>query len=295
MIADKTPLFLPVPTEDLDTRFDRVFKTALGKHLGDLDFIENGISYWEASAFGLDRVDDFNALDAHARERVLSRTSEDLMREACFIEMAGLSYTAKMSLSSARLEERLFYSLMAAEEAKHFSLLRPYISESVLALGPDPFTGLIGEIIDSAEREHAIFLVQVLLEGWGLNHFSWMAGACKNENLRAIFKTILRDEARHHAGGLALAKRTVTSADRRVVNWLKEILEMVRVGPLRLVNALEDVMASRSEESRRKILEQLEARAVTRERLLYLYTMISPCVDAKVMASLEAGGMFEPA
>lgn len=280
---------------ELNPRFERVYKTSVAAHLEDLDFIEERGPFWIDQAFGLDRVDAFRRLPIEAQQEVLTGCGDDLLREACFIEMAGMRYTARMSLLARNLQEQIFYSLMGSEEAKHFCMLRPYTTQTNLNRGPDAFTGLIGEIIESADREHAIFLVQVLLEGWGLNHFSWMAKTCQSARLQVTLRNILRDEGRHHACGLALATRLITRDDYQVIVWLKELLQMVRVGPLRLLNALTDRMDSCSTRERVEILSQLDAESATKEKLDYLKRVLASQLNAKVMANLEGEGFFEPA
>jgi hypothetical protein len=296
MIQDPSaPIFLPVAIDESDLHFDRVLKSLTNKHLNEVGFIENSSPHWPAEAFGLNNVGLFSRLDVEGQKAVLQKCSDDLLREACFIEIAGMSYTAKMSLSSNVLSERIFYSLIGAEEAKHFSQLKPFVAQSVLEQGPDHFTTFIGEIISDARREEAIFLIQVLLEGWGLNHFSWMNSGCATEPLRDVFRGILRDEARHHAGGVALLTHKFTPEDKKIVNWLSDILNMVRIGPVRLLQAITDVTGALSADQQRLIFEQLGAYKATQSKLDLLQKLLLPCVDEKLLAQFEEGGLFEPA
>lgn len=296
MIQDPSaPIFLPVVIDESDLHFDRVLKSLTNKHLAEAGFIENPSPHWPAGAFGLQNVGLFTNSDVQSQTAILQKCSDDLLREACFIEIAGMSYTAKMSLSSNVLSERIFYSLIGAEEAKHFSQLKPFVAPSVLEQGPDHFTTVIGEIISSAGREEAIFLIQVLLEGWGLNHFSWMNSACTTEPLRDVFRGILRDEARHHAGGVALLTSKFTADDKQIVNWLSDILNMVRIGPVRLLQAITDVTGELSVDQKRLVFEELDAHKGTQAKLDLLQKLLLPCLDEKLIAQFEEGGLFEPA
>jgi tRNA isopentenyl-2-thiomethyl-A-37 hydroxylase MiaE len=278
---------------EIDSRFSKVLKSAMPT-VAAREGVETSI-YWGASALGLDRVDLFNSLAPEARQSVLQQCTADLMRETCFIEMAGLSYTARMSLEAKSLEERLFYSVMASEEARHFSMLQPFANPAILATGPDSFTSLIGEMIVEAEREQVIFLIQVLLEGWGLTHFSWMASHCENESLRLVLKSILKDEARHHAAGLALSKRAIGRGDKKVVAWLESILGLVQRGPVRVLQALEDHSGPLSQACRVQTLFEIEAESSVMENLLRLRSLLDQHVEISVLKRFEEKRLFEPA
>lgn len=279
---------------ETDARFERILNSCISLQPGIPVFAESS-AYWNAKSLGLDRVEIFRGLSHEFQQRVLTQCTDDLMRETCFIEMAGLSYTARMSLESSKIDERLFYSLMGAEEAKHFSLLLPFANQESLTLGPDPFTSLIGEMIVEADRDQVIFLIQVLLEGWGLTHFSWMATHCENSALRAVFRSIIKDEARHHAAGLALSKRAIGPGDKRVVSWLETILEVVQRGPTRMLNALAAQAGELSVDQRAKVMAELRAESSVKENLLRLKSLLEDHVETSVLRSFEEKRLFEAA
>lgn len=296
MDLSRVDLFAPhVEIEKLDPRLAKILNLSLSGYRGDAVGFAERTSYWNADSLGLSSVGLFNALDLESRENVLRLHTADLMREAAYIEVAGLSYTARMSLESSKLDQRLFYATMAAEEAKHFSLLRPFVEDDAFAKGPDAFTGLIGQMIVEADREQVIFLIQVLLEGWGLNHFNWMAVNCQNDSLKAIFKIILKDEARHHAAGLALASCKVRLEDLRVVQWLEVILESVRLGPVRLLSALQSSTGALSGCLRQQVLDELDARSTVVENLARLTSLIESHVESSVLRRFEERGLLRPA
>ena len=278
--------------ESSNTRFKKVLNSCFPKPAAATATVPATHIYWGAATFGLDTVDVFQRLGVELRDAVLKVVNEESMRESCFIEMAGLSYTARMGLESNCLDERLFYAMMASEEATHYQMLRPFVPTSVLDRGPDEFTQLIGEMITSADREQVIFLIQVLLEGWGLTHFSALAADCQNHDLRNVFKAILKDEARHHAAGSALLKGTIDTTDRVVCSWLEQILAMVAAGPVRVMRALEEISGETSH--RPQILVEMNAFSTTQEKLLQIKTLIKDHVHPKLMAMLEEKSLFVP-
>jgi len=162
---------------------------------------------WGAERFGLQRSSAFRALSASGQEQMLLRLTELNLALSYFIEKSGHHYAAKMIMSSPTLEEKTFYALMASEEATH---LRFFMNAMwflpTLKTHFHPMLPILAETIQWGTHDCLVFVIQVLLEGFGIAHYSALRETCIDENLRNDFQTILRDEAKHHGAGLVLSK-----------------------------------------------------------------------------------------
>src|SRR5262249_61466855 len=90
------------------------------------------------------------------------------------------------------------------------------------------------------DRTTLSYIVQVILEGWGISHYHALAKDCLDAGLTAVLENIIRDEGRHHASGLVLFKEHRHSPDnlKRLVDLLAEILLMVQAGPQMVVSQM---------------------------------------------------------
>ncbi len=114
--------------------------------------------FWPAKHFNLDRVTIFRDASEAEREQILEGCCRDLLEEAYWIEKCGMYFAAKMSLMASSTEERMLYSLFAADEAVHFSWISGYVpAERVIASSGNPFHKTAGRC--STRRRQADFNV----------------------------------------------------------------------------------------------------------------------------------------
>ncbi|MBS1970539.1 MAG: ferritin-like domain-containing protein [Bdellovibrionales bacterium] len=162
---------------------------------------------WAAERFGLQKSSAFRALKPTAQEDILLRLTELNLSLSYFIEKSGHHYAAKMILSSPALEEKTFYALMASEEATHLRFfMNAMWFQPTLKTHFHPMLPILAETIQWGTRDCLVFVIQVLLEGFGIAHYSSLRENCIDEDLKNDFQTILRDEAKHHGAGLVLSK-----------------------------------------------------------------------------------------
>ena len=142
------------------------------------------------------------------RRRILVACARDLLTEAYYIEKLGLGFTAKMALLSETTEERMLYCLFAGDEAAHLHAIAAYVGDGAAASAPDdPFLALLTEAIAAGDKPGLTYVVQVVLEGWGIAHYQSIARDCRDGDLRRTLLRLARDEALHHGSGVALLKR----------------------------------------------------------------------------------------
>lgn len=254
------------------------------------------LAYWPAEFFGLDRAALFQDAPEAQRRAILDGCGRGLVEEAYFIEKVGVGFAAKMALMAETTEERALYGMIAGEEATHLVQVADHLGEDLPDGTGDPFLALLTEVVDSDERPLLLFVVQVMLEGWGLSHYRSMARGCDCEHLRAVFEAILLDEARHHGSGVLLFDRAAVApaAQDAIVGVMDRFLGMVRVGPQRTVAAVEAVRGELSRDQRVRLLEELDTVAHSGARLATLRGLMKGPAAAPILERLEAGGAFEP-
>lgn len=255
--------------------------------------IPENFQFWSEDFFHWPQLGYYQELAEPLRQQLVERCSQELLTEALAIEQSGLAYCAKMTLLAQSTDERLLYSLFAADEARHFEMLRPFVKDSQ-ALGADPFLGSLTEIIETQPREVLQFIVQVVLEGWGLSHYKELARSSRSEALAASLMVIVQDEGRHHGSGLQWIQSQALSAEHRAVvcETLKDFLAMVQCGPQRQVRALSECLGGLSREQRRRVFGDLDCQAHSHERLQCLRALIASSGERQIVETLDSWGCF---
>lgn len=229
---------------------------------------------WDLPAYGLERVKGLIEADSEAQSRVRHALARGRLLEAWAIEKAGMSYAAKMSLLAESINEQKLYSLFGAEEARHFHLIDQTLGGQIPAelTASDPFIALLNEIIATAARRPLIFVIQVVLEGWGIEHYAAMGKACRDDALKAVLREILSDEAAHHGSGLALFNEADLSRAERdyILEVMQVFLGMVRIGPVGVLGALETELGPWAPGQRARVLTEMDAEADTARKLALL-------------------------
>ena len=113
------------------------------------------------------KVVGFSGASEETQNNIIKRCSVDVLHEAFFIEESGMAFASKMSLLSETREERMLYNLFAADEATHFHWVQNALGDIQLDLQPNQFHRLLESVIRDGQRESLVFIIQVILEGWG--------------------------------------------------------------------------------------------------------------------------------
>ncbi len=242
---------------------------------------------WTAGHFGLDRVGRWQSAPPEVQHTIVARCCRDTLREALHVERAGLAFTARMILLAESLDERLLYATFAGDEARHHAALAPWVAD---APAEGPFPGLLADVIEGAGRGDLVVLIQVVLEGWGLVHYRALADGCQDPALADVFRTILKDEARHHGGGLA-AEEGLSAAG---VDALAALLDMVRAGPQAVVAAVEASLGPLDPVARAQVFVDLGGVAHAEARLAVLGGLLLRAGLEPVVATLTRRGHFTP-
>ncbi|MGF1498013.1 MAG: ferritin-like domain-containing protein [Elainellaceae cyanobacterium] len=252
-------------------------------------------AYWQASHFGLDRVTLFQNAGPAEQHAILAHANQNLLEEAYFIEQAGMGYMSRMALLADSIEERMLYTLFAAEETTHFVQLSPFLSTPPAATS-GPFLRLLAELVESEDKSVLLFVIQVVLEGWGLTHYRQLAASCQDATLAHLLQSFLQDESRHHGTGVTLFNQTHVSPSSQaaIVEILAQFLQMVQVGPQGIVAAIAQVKGGLSYNQRLQIFEELNAPVQSGDRLRLLRTLMRGEGADRIIQALDEWGAFQP-
>ncbi len=283
---------LELPSLERAHRLNKVLSSALREKTGPVVEMDSSPP-WNAAFFELNSVPIFRTATALEQTEILQRASQALLVESYCIEKAGVGYMAKMTLLAETTEERILYALFSADEATHLAQLTPLVPE-VTDTG-DPFLQLLESLLETAERSVLLFVIQVVLEGWGLSHYRHLSKHCHQPELSDLFHSFLQAEAKHHSAGVVLFDpEKISNRDHAaIVEALAAFLGMVRVGPQRLVSAIASVKGDLSRTQTIALLGDLETERHSATRLNLLRSLITP-VASTIAEALDHHHLFSP-
>lgn len=254
-------------------------------------------SLWDAAYFGLDRVKLFQAATDDQQREILAGCARNLLNEAYFIEKSGMAYCAKMILLADTTAVRQVYGLIAADEASHLQWLRPFVAEADRGQPRGHLLQFLPELIEHCDMNTLAFLVQIILEGWGLSHYRSLSQHCRQPELRDVFHAIHRDEAlHHHTGEVVFDPALVVSAAQRqlIEESLHDYTQMVRVGPQAVVGVVDRVLGGLAKKDKVAVFAELQTESQSREKLKLLRELMwGPGRESYVLKLDEQDG-FTP-
>lgn len=285
-----------LPALASDNKLNRVLTSALRAQ--EITSVSPGKSpiYWQADYFNLDHVSIFQTANELEQQQILQQLNQSLLQESLYIEQAGVGYMAKMVLMAQSIQERMLYSLFAADETMHLAQLQAYIPPDIgTAAIDDPFLQLLSDIVESSNKTVLLFVLQVVLEGWGLTHYRSLAKGCHCESLKTLFQSFLQAESRHHGAGVTLFNQVELSPGSQdaILACLATFLQMVRMGPQRVVAAISTTKGHLSRPQRIQILQQLDTVSHSHQRLQRLKSLMAH-TSHTIVSRLEEQGLFIP-
>lgn len=295
MNKQNTVARLDLPHIDREDKINRILSAALDKRGESISTnIETPLNYWNQEYFNLHKVKIFQESTAREKSLILQLCNLEILQEAYFIEKAGVGYMGKMILLSETTEERMLYGLFAGDEVNHLSKISGFLP--VPKTSNSQFLTLLEEVVETDDKTVLLFVLQVVLEGWGLTHYRRIAKYCQNMRLRSILNSFLQDESRHHATGVTLFEKISLTkySQETITEILAMFLQMVQVGPQSVVKAIEQVKGSLSREEKTKIFEQLDTENHSGIRLKTLQSLMHLPNATSVIDSLENKGYFQP-
>jgi hypothetical protein len=252
--------------------------------------------YWNATHFGLHKVKLFRDCSQVEQAEILQIANLGLLEEAYFIEKAGVGYMAKMVMLAETIEERMLYALFSADEASHLAQISRFLPQQQQVKTDDAFLNLLGDLVENSDKTVILFVLQVVLEGWGLSHYRHLGKTCQDAELARVLTSFLQDESRHHATGVTLFQQKLLSAASRatISEILALFLQMIQVGPQRVVAAVEQVLGHLSRPQKIQLFEELDTQTHSGTRLAQLRCLICKEATGIIIQDLDERGAFQP-
>jgi hypothetical protein len=252
---------------------------------------------WDENFYLLDKSSAWKNLDDRTKKSILISLGKKILQEAYYIESAGMAYSGKMILTSRTKEERQFYCFVAEEEARHLRLLETIGEFKTGPLDVPSFASLIGEIIQESSRKCHFLLIQVLLEGWGLDYYKDLSLNALNENVAQAFKQILKDEIRHHSAGVILFSESSQMSEVELMEFLKfleRISMMIKIGPYSVCEELFSHIPNPDLKMVREFLSQTGAVAQTEKKLNLIKDLLGKVLSEEEMKLIAQKKILEP-
>jgi rubrerythrin len=255
------------------------------------------VPVWDDHFFHLNRSEAWKEVPADVKNEILLSLGEKILQEAFFIENAGMAYAAKMNLCARSKEERQFYCFVAEEETKHLRMIEGLSGFNKSLDSIPSFAMLIGEIIQEAAAPSQLLLIQILLEGWGLNYYKTLQKNAKDEAVANVFKIILKDEIRHHSAGVILFNAYGTMSDDekyQFLAYLERIAFMVKIGPYSVCETLFKNQVKPDRDQLKAFLSETDAENVTAGKMELIGQLISKSLPDDVLNEIKTKEILKP-
>ncbi|AUS99835.1 hypothetical protein CLI64_05220 [Nostoc sp. CENA543] len=285
---------LDLPHIDSDNRLRRILTATLPSHSENAAHPQ--YDYWDREFFHLHQVEIFQQASESEQSAILQLLNQGLLTESYFIEKAGVGYMAKMVILAETVEERMLYAMFTADEATHLKQISYFLPETAQNHHQNPFLQLLAEVVESADKTVLLFVLQIVLEGWGLSHYRRLAKSCQHPALAELFTSFLDAEARHHSTGSTLFSQTplTTHSQTTILEILTKFLFMVQIGPQSILSAIAQIKGHLSRSQRIQILEQLDTQTHSNTRLQILRSLMQKTTADVIVQTLETQGSFTP-
>ncbi len=251
---------------------------------------------WGEDFFNLTSSKHWRDLNDVTKHAVLTALGQKVLQEAYFIECAGMAYAGKMNLASTSREERQFFSFVGEEETRHLRMIESIGGFSTAPEQIPSFALLIGEIIAEATKPGHLLLIQILLEGWGLNYYKTLAKSCFDETVANVFKSIVKDEIRHHSAGVVLFRDvTLSNSDAEsILSYLERLISMVKIGPYTVCQEVSQYVGFQGTGDFRSFLHETNAVSVTAGKLEIIGHLVYKSLPRTVSDELTHNGTLAP-
>ncbi len=289
---------LYLPHEGTNTLLDKTIKGSLRRkgRLGEsLDYDEQQLA-WPANLFTLHQSTLYQSLSLDLQQCIAKTCNDFVLTESYFIEKAGLAYCAKMITLGETTEIRQMYGLIASDEAVHLSWLAPYLTHDQRVTPQGKFIQHISNMIEACDVNTLYFLIQTVLEGWGITYYKTLGKTCQWNSLQRTLLDIVKDEAIHHNTGVALfdPARLTQQGHAFIHDGMKRYADILRSGAHNIVACCEQHLGALSLPELTELFRALEAEQSSAIKLRILKSLMQQPVTASALATLVEQGYFTP-
>ena len=106
-------------------------------------------------------------------------------------------------------------------------------------------------------------------------------------DVKHAFEMILRDESRHHAGGIILYQDAPVLDDSKLLESIQSLLDVVRIGPQQVVMSLCSLQGISSESEIQKVHESIAALDSAEEKLTHLTRILAKILTSDQLQKLN--------
>lgn len=279
-----------------DEKANQLINKYLSKHQRTQSFESLTTPPWDAKFFGLHQSSLFNQIKEEQQQAILFKISQFLLLESYGIEKIGINYCGKLANIAPTMQERQMFAFIGADEATHLQWLLPYIPEEMRTNYISPFLGYMDEVIVYNTANVLYYLVQILLEGWSIQHYKALYQGCQDEPLKQIIKDTLKDESNHHHTGKTFFSAAQFSDQDKafVMERLKGYCDVLRIGPFQVVKAFDEVLGGLSVKDKTTLLDELKTLELSKLKMqMFKRLLVQPGLETMIQ-DLEDQGFLTP-
>jgi hypothetical protein len=211
------------------------------------------------------------------RDNFLWERSRYTLNESVLVENLGFTFNSKLMMLEEDLEIKSLHANFAFDEVAHLNMIRPFLFfDPAGGQESNPLLQEIGRCIELGDAAALNFMVQVVLEGFGIAHYSGLAAGCTDPELKTVLEDIVKDEAFHHGGGvLSLKHKEMTSEG---IEFICDVMENVAsffanwAHPF--FRSMHLVQGSITKEQMNQFLADTNANALASERIAALKKLV---------------------
>jgi hypothetical protein len=136
----------------------------------------------------------------------------------------------------------------------------------------------------------------VVLEGFGIVHYTGMAAGCRDAELARVLQRMARDEGLHHAAGIAAfdARRLDAPGRRFLADGAYAFLQMMRSGPQGVTAALDQAIGIDNASEAQRVFEELGGEETAAAKLARLRRLMARPGMEWLVEKLDRQGAFVP-
>lgn len=265
------------PSLDENHKLHPLFNKLIQDKLISLDNLFKGPYFWSAERFSFDQCSLYNNFSESEKEHVLIFLSKMNLSMSWYIEKCAYHHGAKMILLSDTDTEKMYYSVFANEEALHQKEFERQMNFRPQKHDPlHPLLNPLIRCIEQADKDTSIFVVQVLLEGYGMHIYKSLGESSLSNDLRNVYRRIVQEEAGHHGSGLLITDKKSIDEDtqRDIIDYIWEFSEAIQ-SPLFIRLALESINGKLTNTQFKKVLENISYATNAQKRLDILKNLVS--------------------
>ncbi len=249
---------------------------------------------WGEERYQLLQSAIFRDLNVNEQLKVYEYLSKQNLSLSWYIERSGHNYGAKMILLSETQEEKSLYALFAAEEAIH---QREFENFMDFTPNPEvnwhPLLDPLSKAISEADKQTCLFVIQVLLEGFGMSFYEGLKQTCKIPEMKEVYQRIIADEARHHGSGIVLSEEMKPSNEVKdqVFEYSREFINALKAADW-IKNAVHETRPLSTKEGK-SLYEDIAYLDRMNSRLDKLKMMLMKVDNWDLVKRLEKDQIFE--